>query len=742
MIRAHSLSDEGKSLISPGLFADDVSLIDKRASYIEEIVSVLESQEKEPLSAFPSVFDVVDYAESTHRAISGEGLYRVGEYISSYLGVLAFLSKDESNGDRELKSLFREISISLDDKGNVKDSHPRIAPLLKELENIKKRRKSFSESYISENRDSVQNDVPVFRNGRVLIQMKSTVSKKGIYISGLSNTSQSIYAEPFLLVDLNNSVRVQEDLIESEKMKIISELSDLFRGHIGYFKRVTEFVGDFDMHYSFAFHILKDRWNRVTFSNEIRLKNLRHPLLGEKAVGLDFKSDEKIALVVFSGANGGGKTVSMKSLAVLSFLSSSIGFGPVDELSTIPLFDNILTDIGDGQSILKESSTFSSHMMNISDILRSVTPSTLVLLDELCSGTDPEEGSSLSLSIAKYLKERAGLTLITSHYSSLKSMAYIESDMLNASMSFDSSENRPLFRIIEGIPGESHALEAAERYGMPKCIVDEAKFSLSSSSTILSGLIASLEDKESELKIEIEKLENERGLLSKDRKRLEIEKERLELMQRTLSSDYERELGALIREKRSEIENLIKRIGLKDPSDKENAKKVRENIHELERFRESVNKRQKQSKRKSNTNFQKGERVHYGGASGTLLEGGRGDLETLFDNGIKMRVDSSYLKRLESERSKAFYEYTSPVKARPFIDVRGKSLEEAIRALDDQIESAILSSLGEFYVIHGLGNGILMKGIHQHLKSLNSVKDYYFAKEGDGGMGKTYVILK
>lgn len=739
-VRAHSLSPEGRAAISADLFTSDEEIIRKRADGIAECLGYLG---KEPPDIFPSASDILSWASSTHMDFPGLLVRQSGEYMASYASMQRFLGREDEI-DESLQSLSEEIISSLSSDGTVVDTHPRLIPLQKALESAKESRIRFSQEYIRANRDKVQQAEPMYRNERIVIPIKSSEKRTGCYIAGTSSSGSTVFAEPFGLVNLNNDVVIAEERIAAEKAKILHELSSSVRNEfVPVLPGMLEEVIDFDFRYSFALWAKREKAVHPALSDSVVLRSARHPLLGSGAVAIDIVLDDNTKAVVLSGANAGGKTVSMKTVALLAALNQISGYIPASSLSSLPLFSSIYTDIGDGQSISDSASTFSSHMKNIASISSAADSRSLVILDELGTGTDPEEGAALSVAILKYFRKRVALTMATSHYSAVKSFAYTEEGMLNASMEFDERSGLPTYRVLEGIPGESYALETARRMAMPREIIEEASASLRGTSGSSASVIKALLSKERALDRKITEYALKTREAEKEKALLDEKEEELRKLESGLRRDGVEEISSFLRQSRKTLENLI--------SDIRTGKLTTEKIHEAKAFMEEIAEKQKEEEQKvsaeeevSDEVFAPGDAVTCGSMSarGEVVSSTDKDVVVMLENGLRMTLRKTMVHHAERTERKAVVSYTPSAKKADYtIDVRGCTLEEALRRLDDQIEAAILSSLGTFSIIHGFGDGILSKGIHKYLSGRREVKDFYFAHPSDGGMGKTYVEL-
>lgn len=746
LVRQGCLSEEGRRYISPVRFSTDEDVIASRAGRIATILSRLASGDVVP-DPFVSL-DPLFEAEAAHEVdYDGRLLYDVSRYISS-LDTLARFEENPALCDSRLKELGRRISDSLEGDGSVKETHPLLRPLYKALEGERSRRSLFTQEFMNTNADLFQSREAVYRNERVVLPVRR--DRKSMvqgYVQGASATGSTLFVEPFELVDLNNRVSLAQDEIVRMKHRILHDLSSSLRDVIPVLREMVEYVALFDFHYAFALFVKRTRSQRTVFSDSIRIVDARHPLLFDKAVPISLHVESPVRVVVLSGANAGGKTVTMKTVALFVLLSQTCGWAPFAEGSCLPLFDDVYTDIGDGQSILENFSTFSSHMANVASICRSADARSLVLLDEIGSGTDPAEGAALTDSLLDYFKQKGSMLFITSHYSQVKMHAYSDPMMLNASMEFDEGTDRPTFRVIEGLPGDSHAIAIAKRMGLPSSVIRSARENMTSSSSV-SQLIASLNGKSRALDRKVTELALEKKRYEKLEGELEEKSRALEQLQLRLQETGADELRVWMKETRKRLEKLVKDVSTGAiTSEKTHA--VKDFIASMEdRSREAdraVAEAKEKRRAESGIVYKTGDEVYCGafGRRGVILRDmGKGRYQVSIDS-MKITLSHDDLKPapVEKKASVSPFKVTS---GRPslVLDLRGRRLEEALQAIDDEIESCLVHSLSSFSVIHGYGNGILSQGIHEHLKHHKAVKDYYFANPEDGGMGKTYVMLK
>lgn len=745
MMKKYSLSEEGQERLVPEAVSFDEEVIEQRAKRIEEIETLLE-ESTEPLSHFVSLKSLFSSAEHSYASFDGVDIFLAGEFISSLKVLAAFLHREDLVY-KELSELEKEIHSAIGSDGNVKDTHPLLYPLFRKAEEMKAKRYAYSQNFISEHQELTQNLNAAYRNERVVLPIKrESRGEVSGYVQGVSSSGNTLFIEPFELVEMNNQVVLAEEEILRMKKKILGDLSISIRENLAYLRKMTSFVADFDFHYSMSCFVKKTKSKRVRVGDDIVIIGARHPLLHDKAVPVSLSLDREKRAVVLSGANAGGKTVTMKTVALFVLLNGLMGYAPMEEGSSLPLFSSVYTDIGDGQSIEENFSTFSGHMANVSSIVKETDENSLILFDELGSGTDPDEGASLTIALLDYLKTRVRCVFITSHYSQVKMHAYADEMMLNASMEFDEESQTPTYRVISGLPGDSHAIEIAKRMGLDKEIIRAAREKLTGEASI-SRMINELNGKQRALDRKITALELERREFLRKEETLQKKEAELEKLRHEIKSGSADELQLYMRENRRKLEKLVMDISTGELT-REKTLKVKAFIKGVEEKAASakaeVEAEEERLRPKAKYTFKVGDEVLCGRGKnrGVILSPeGKGKWSVSI-GALRMtlkEVDMEPAKEVKGATVSPF-KVTAP-KPKLTLDLRGYTLEEALKVIDEEIEGCLVHNLSSFSVIHGYGNGILSLGIHNHLKGIRDVKEFYFANPEDGGMGKTYVLL-
>jgi DNA mismatch repair protein MutS2 len=601
----------------------------------------------------------------------------------------------------------------------------------------------------------------------------------------VSATGQTVFVEPEDVVEKNNELLIERRCLDAEIRRVLREMTskiaatrealDLFYGGILELETIRA----------------KARYARETrgvFALDgsdggvLTLKQARHPLLGSAAVPIDFAMDGAVRTVIITGPNTGGKTVTLKTVGLFVLMNQCGLALPAAEGTSLPVFDGVYADIGDEQSLSQSLSTFSAHMTNIAAISRSASERSLVLLDELGSGTDPEEGSAIAMSILDYLIEKKVRLLATTHHGILKNYGYTREGVENASVDFDSRTLSPTYRIVMGLPGESRALDIAARNGLPEAMVQGARNYLAEERADVSALIAGLKEKHRELAAADNAFREEEARLREERRAADLKTLRLRQKELELKSGGMGQFRELLRESRKTLENLVREVKEGELS-REKTLKVKDFLRILE---ETVtaedaaleaeeadiageHRRLEALYGNDTGTAGAGKTQSLGGAQdtryrsvlrpgtevlagethlrGTVLRSAKrsawiveiGSLKMTFDEGDLIPLPPSAEQR---KPSIAPVDFVQAPKAAFELSLLGMRLEEALSALERQMDAAVLAGLHEFSVVHGKGDGILQRGVHDYLKKQPAVADYYFSRPELGGFGRTEVILR
>ncbi|WP_049553246.1 endonuclease MutS2 [Streptococcus sanguinis] len=600
--------------------------------------------------------------------------------------------------------------------------------------------------------EMLADQVVASRNGRNVLPVKNTYRNR---ISGvvhdISASGNTVYIEPRAVVNLNEEIASSRADERYEIQRILQELSDLFRPHAAEIANNAWIIGHLDLVRA------KVRFMQETGAvvpdlseeQDIQLLSVRHPLI-ENAVANDLHFGLDLTEIVITGPNTGGKTIMLKTLGLAQIMAQSGLPILADKGSRVGIFSQIFADIGDEQSIEQSLSTFSSHMTNIVSILEQVDSESLVLLDELGAGTDPQEGAALAIAILEDLRLRQIKTMATTHYPELKAYG-IETDWVeNASMEFDTDSLRPTYRFMQGVPGRSNAFEIAQRLGLSEVIVGHAQEQTDTDSDV-NRIIERLEEQTLESR---KRLDNIR----------EVEQENLKFNRalKKLYNEFNREKETELNKARLEAQEIVdlalseSESILKNLHDKSSLKphEIIEAKAQLKKLAPetvdlSKNKVLKQAKKNRAPKVGDDILVTSYGQRGTLvkqLKDGRWEAQVGL---IKMTLDEQEFNLLKAEKEQqpkrkqvnvVKRANTAGPKAR--LDLRGKRYEEAMEELDAFIDQALLNNMTQVDIIHGIGTGVIREGVTKYLRRNKHVKSFGYAPQNAGGSGATIVIFK
>ncbi len=619
------------------------------------------------------------------------------------------------------------------------------------------------------NRDQLQDSLITMRNGRYCIPVKQEYrSKFPGMIHDQSSTGSTLFIEPMAVVNLNNQIKelANEELLEIEK--ILETLSAQAATYVSDIAYDLELLTDLDFIFAKAKFARATNSTRPIFNTDgiIDIRQGRHPLLEKHSVvPVDIRLGETYNLLIITGPNTGGKTVSLKTLGLFSLMGQAGLHIPAMEESRLAVFDDIFADIGDEQSIEQNLSTFSSHMSNIVYIVQHATPNTLCLFDEPGGGTDPVEGAALAVSILNYLKSMGARCMATTHYSELKTYALSTDGVENASCEFDVATLRPTYRLTIGIPGKSNAFAIASKLGLPEYIITSAKEQIDSDAVDMETLLADLE-------------ESKRSM-EEDEKAIEAYKQEIESLKESLKKKEENldtKKAEILKKAREEARDIIEEA--KETADQtiRDYNKWRSNpnkadMRAMEEKRSSLRNKIKDyekagaSETKKQTSNHKASDFHIGDTVQVLSMGTRGTITKLPNNkgiaGVQMGIMSAMLPisdlliipestiSVNGEKQKyagrrAGGDHTTVNKAKTFspeLNVMGKTVDEACFEIDKYLDDAVLAHISRVTIIHGKGTGALRKGIWQYLKNHPLVQSYRSGEFGEGEYGVTIVDL-
>ncbi|MBR2715721.1 MAG: endonuclease MutS2 [Ruminococcus sp.] len=602
----------------------------------------------------------------------------------------------------------------------------------------------------------LQDAIVTQRDGRYVVPVKAECRGN---VSGLvhdtSSSGSTVFIEPMGVVQANNDIRVLESKEHAEIERILYELSATCGTHADEIIESYNFTVELNIIFAKAQLGYKMKATKPVMNDKgvIDLKQARHPLIDpKKVVATDITLGKTFDTLVITGPNTGGKTVSLKTIGLLTLMAMCGMMVPCGENSQLSTFRRVLVDIGDEQSIEQSLSTFSAHMTNIIGILKLANRSTLALIDELGAGTDPVEGAALAVSILEKLRSRGAKIASTTHYAELKEYALKTDKVENGCCEFDVKTLRPTYKLLIGVPGKSNAFAISKRLGMEDDIVDRAKELVSAESRQFEDVVETLEERRQSLDSLLKKAQDELNKARADREKAQKE---LEKAKRDATREIEKskhEASLLLSKTKAQayalIDELEKAQKQKNMSAQDRAK-LKQNMRTLEDTADPVRKADNDSY-KLPRDLKVGDKVlifDIDKKAEVLKEPENG--QVLVQAGIiKTRVALSNLRLLNDEkvtmnkRPERKITKSVNVRAQTEIDLRGQTAIEAIIAVDQAIDTAILTNTHNLTIIHGKGTGVLRAEIHRHLKTHKAVKKFRLGTFGEGEAGVTIVELK
>lgn len=609
----------------------------------------------------------------------------------------------------------------------------------------------------STTRSYLQDAVITMRNGRYCLPVKAEYKGQvpGM-IHDQSSTGSTLFIEPMSVVKLNNDLK-EAFLKEQEAIEaVLAELSNLTAQYAAYLLDNYRILADLDFIFAKANLAKIQNGMAPIFNTEgrIRIRQGRHPLLDpKKVVPIDVHLGDTFHLLIITGPNTGGKTVSLKTVGLFTLMGQAGLHIPAKDRSELAIFDDVYADIGDEQSIEQSLSTFSSHMTNIVSILKHATPQSLVLFDELCAGTDPDEGAALAISILDRLRQDGIRTMATTHYSEIKLYALSTTGVENACCEFSVQTLSPTYRLLIGIPGKSNAFAISSKIGLPADLIEDAKTRITKENENFEDVIADLE--QSRLTIEKEQAEINRYKeeAASLKKQLEEKQERLNRSRDRVLQEANQQAAAILKEAKDLADETIRNF--------HKYGKTHMDASAMEKDREKI--RKKMAKAQSKSSIQKKEQINHnvpkklrlGDSVKILSMNLKGTVHTLPDAKGNLFVQAGILRYqtnirdlilVNDDATPAVHntktgagklKMSKSLSVSPEINLIGKTVDEALMELDKYLDDAYLAHLKSVRIVHGKGTGALRKAVQGHLKRQKYVKAFHLGEFGEGDAGVT-----
>lgn len=764
-ISSLAITEKGKEFSLNLLPSDDYNVVEKEGRTVEEAKNLLINLSGAPIEYIPILDDALSQSRIDGALLSSKkildilNLARVSRIVQQFLKSNSTTSPLLFNISKNLfcEKLFEHhIQKIINDQGEVKENASRdLAAIRKDIRHKKDELvKSINRIIKSLKQDDfVREEYLTLRDGRMVIPIKVEHKRhlRG-FIHSESSTGQTVYIEPEETLELNNDIVSLSFAEKREIDRLLKELTKNIGKYSNDLKKSLETLAYIDSVFARAKYSLEiiGTFPETDIAKNINILDARHPLLLKKqgrkeTVPLNVELD-KSKVIIITGPNAGGKTVVLKTIGLLTLMLQSGIHIPVSPDSNFHIFSKVLLDIGDEQSIEDDLSTFSSHIKNLKSIIDQADNKSLVLLDEIGTGTDPTEGSALAAAILKRLMQKSALVFASTHHGSLKLFAYSIEGIQNAAMQFDHENLTPTYKFVLGIPGSSYAFEIAQRMGFDKLLLSDAKNHIETDTHKLEEFLSEIELKSNELTKKLHELEIEntrlKGLSNLYKSSYEkIEKEKKEILKQT-KIDAE----ILLKDINKKIEKAVKDIK-ESGGTKEIIKDTKKEIESIKSMTENLFHPEVDSL-DENFEFKVGgyASVKNSSASGKIIEiSNEKKKATLLTGSVKIHVKLSDLTpagEIKKSELNNKYDYFLPSDSNYRLDIRGERSEEAEFKVVKFIDNAYQSSLNRVEILHGKGTGALKKTVIELLKSHDKVKAFYFAPVEQGGEGITIAEIK
>ncbi|OIK10028.1 endonuclease MutS2 [Bacillus sp. MUM 116] len=765
----HAASSLGIEKVKKLVPSTDFSEVVKLQAETDEATAVLRLKGNVPLSGIHDIRahikrSVIGGVLSPHELVQTASTIFTSRQMKRFIEEIAdekldlHILEDLAQQITPLTNLEHAIKHAIDESGEVLDGASELLRSLRsQLRANEARIREKLESMIrsSSAQKMLSDAIVTIRNDRYVIPVKQEYrGHYGGIIHDQSSSGQTLFIEPQAIVQLNNQlqdIRVKEQL---EIERILTELSANVAEHEAELKVMIEVLGKFDFIFAKARYGRQIKASMPIMNHEgrIRLFKARHPLIPiDEVVANDIVLGTDYSTIVITGPNTGGKTVTLKTLGLCSLMAQAGLQVPALDGSELTVFNAVFADIGDEQSIEQSLSTFSSHMVNIVDILNKVDYKSLVLFDELGAGTDPQEGAALAISILDEVHKRGARVIATTHYPELKAYGYNREGVLNASVEFDVETLSPTYKLLLGVPGRSNAFEISKRLGLNERVIEAARSYVSEDTNQIDKMIASLE--ESKRQAEKEHEEAHDYLKQAEKLHKDLQKQMIEFYENkdALLEKAAEKANDIVDDAKGEAEKIIRDLR-KMRTEKHAEIKEHELIEAKKRLEEAAPEIKKSSKLTSQKS--KKHTLKPGDEVKVLTFGQMGSLIEKSSSG-EWQVQIGILKMKVKEKDLEYVGTPKQVETKPMaivrgrdfqvkleLDLRGERYEDALLKVEKYIDDALLSGYPRVSIIHGKGTGVLRQGVQEYLRNHRSVKNIRFGEAGEGGSGVTVVEFK
>lgn len=759
-VREYATSEKTSRKITPDIVSTDLDDITMMIDEVDDAVTMLRYRHVE-LAGITDVKEYVKRAEigsmlnvADLNAVKGL-LYR--KYVLS--GIFEEFQEDETELPHirsyiemlpNIHYIYKKIQSCIDETGVLDHASENLLRIRRKISSQEQKvRERLNDLIRGGNQKKLSDSVITMRNNRYVVPVK--VEHRGDFngiVHDMSASGQTVYMEPMAVVQMTNDIQNMRDEEAAEIEKILYDLSARVAETADEIKLTDDYLHHLDMVFTKAKYgqFIRGTKPTVEATGGIYLPGAFHPLIDKEViVKNDIIMNEETKAVIITGPNTGGKTVTLKTVGLCQLLAQSGVPVPARDGSVLRVFEKVYSDIGDEQSIEQSLSTFSSHLTNTRDIINEADENSLVLLDEVGAGTDPEEGAALAISIIEHLLMLNSTLVATTHYPALKSFSYTRNDVINASVEFDVNSLSPTYRLLMGIPGKSNAFEISNKLGLKPSIIKRARNLTGRDSHEVNEMITALERHTTNARdneYETTELLKEATKLQQDLKKYYNE---FEEYKERLNKSARESANRVIKEAENSADEIIKTLedmksrgadSIQQHEMIEERKKLTDSYHQ-ESLKQEVEQRQKDV-------------IEPGDDVDVLSYGQRGEVLSVEDDEavvqmgiIKMKVPLNELKKKKKEKiAKPVSRRIGKQAVKRSLDLRGERYEEALVRLDQYLDQVLLSNYSEVEIIHGKGTGALQKGVQDFLKKHKKVKSFRGGLPNEGGFGVTIVEMK
>ncbi len=751
-----SLGEEAVALLEP---TTDRGAIEAGMNEVSEAISYLNRYSRFSLGGVEDIAPLLSNAEE-QSFLDGQSLLLVLRTIDATQQIRTRLvTADEIDLLKRYaqrlfdgSSLAKRIRRAIDEGGEVRDdASPALRELTRKHRTLEARIEKKLRTTMDRNAELISEAVITRRNGRLVIPIKSgAIGDMQAIVHDRSATGQTLYAEPSALVPDNNMLAQLTGEIRDERTRILRELTEALKEKRTPLLRDRSILAHLDSLFARASYAISNRCGFPRISNRISLRDARHPLLSvDRVVPIALSIGGTMRMTVITGPNTGGKTVTLKTIGLLTLMTQAIIPIPASADSEIRVVSKIRSDIGDEQSISQNLSTFSAHMSNIVSILREADDDCLILLDELGAGTDPQEGAALGLAIIEALLESEALVAISTHLTPLKFFAIRHPEVKTASMEFDVRTLSPTFRVVEGVPGRSNAFVIAQRLGLSPNLVKHARSFLSKGEIRAEDIIEELQRERQMMVRHRQKAEQDLASAENLKRAYQEKIEAFEQEKEGTLSSRTRELEAFLRDSQAQVEKLLAQMNAAREDEA-----AREAYRELVRIRQELQEKDVRSSLGEESPSPSPESLHVGDTVHVRSVNSDGQVMhilphgkvTIDLSGVRLTTDASDIKPSKQKKNRAKTKSSPTLKAHfgsvPLqLNVRAMTVAEAMRDVEIYLDQLLLSDIKRASILHGKGTGALRDAIRNYLSSCSFITTCGPGTPREGGEGITVFTI-